>query len=100
MKTKFQMPSYTDSVSSDSWYGIQMVRILFEAVSQILVLRLIIWGNLQNITIQLPNWYIKKHIKKSEKHLNIYKVSEIILIQVWWFGKKQTYMTKKYIAKN
>lgn len=28
MKTKLKMPSYTDSVSSDSWYGIQMVRIL------------------------------------------------------------------------
>lgn len=93
------MPSYTDAVSSDSWYGIQMDGILFRAVPQILVFRLIIWGNLQNITIQLPNCYIKKY-KKSEKHLNIYKVSEIILIQVWWFGKKQTYMTEKYIAKN
>ena len=42
MKTKCQVPSYTDSVSSDSRYSIQMVRILFGAVSQMLVLRLVI----------------------------------------------------------
>lgn len=59
MKTKLQMPTYTDSFSSDSWYSIQMIRILCGAISQMLVFRLIIWGKLENIAKQLPNCCIK-----------------------------------------